>query len=38
MIWGYTGLVIVAFLLTAVTAWTQQAPVSEYRLMLLAAL
>lgn len=38
MIWGYAGLVIVAFLLTAVATWTQRAPVSGYRLMLLAAL
>ncbi|MDO5059119.1 MAG: NnrS family protein, partial [Neisseria sp.] len=37
MIWGYAGLVVVAFLLTAVATWTRQPPVSGERLMILTA-
>lgn len=38
MIWGYSGAVVVAFLLTAVATWTGQAPVRGRFLMVLVAL
>lgn len=38
MIWGYTGAIVVAFLLTAVATWTGQPPVRGKFLMILVAL
>lgn len=38
MIWGYTGAIVVAFLLTAVATWTGQPPVRGKFLMTLVAL
>lgn len=38
MIWGYSGAIIVGFLLTAVTNWTGQAPVNFGRLLMLVLL
>ncbi|QMT32040.1 NnrS family protein [Alysiella filiformis] len=38
MIWGYTGAIVVAFLLTAVATWTGQPPVRGAFLMTLVAL
>lgn len=38
MIWGFTGAIIVGFLLTAVSNWTNTPPVNHYRLLLLVAL
>lgn len=35
MIWGFTGAIIVGFLLTAVSNWTNTPPVRHYRLLLL---
>ncbi|MHC5226533.1 NnrS family protein [Ignatzschineria sp. LJL83] len=35
MIWGFTGAIIVGFLLTAVSNWTNTPPVNNYRLLLL---
>lgn len=35
MIWGFTGAIIVGFLLTAVSNWTNTSPVRHYRLLLL---
>lgn len=35
MIWGYSGAIVVAFLLTAVATWTNQAPVSGIKLLIL---
>lgn len=35
MIWGFTGAVIVGFLLTAVSNWTNTPPVRHYKLLLL---
>ena len=38
MIWGYTGTIVVAFLLTAVATWTGQPPIRGKFLMVLVAL
>ena len=38
MIWGYTGAIVVAFLLTAVATWTGQPPIRGKFLMVLVAL
>lgn len=38
MIWGYTGAIVVAFLLTAVATWTGQPPTRGKWLMVLVAL
>ncbi len=35
MIWGFAGAIIVGFLLTAVSNWTNTAPIKEYRLFFL---
>lgn len=35
MIWGFTGAVIVGFLLTAVSNWTNTPPVRDYKLLML---
>ncbi|MFV2029299.1 NnrS family protein [Neisseria sp. S1] len=38
MIWGYTGAIVVGFLLTAVATWTQQPPVRGLSLVILVCL
>lgn len=38
MIWGFTGAIIVGFLLTAISNWTNTPPVNHYRLLLLVLL
>ncbi|GAA5095924.1 NnrS family protein [Wohlfahrtiimonas larvae] len=38
MIWGFTGAIIVGFLLTAVSNWTNTPPVRHYKLLILVIL